>query len=127
MDRVKRPLLSTRGLTRALGWISLVMGLSLLSPTRAARLLGLGNRPRLMCAIGLRDIVIGTGLLRYRRPAFWLRMQALADAIDAAIVGKGLLTGTVDRVQGWSWLAFALGSGWAGIRRAHHLGTSAGE
>jgi hypothetical protein len=44
-----------------------------------------------MAVIGVRDVVIGLGLLRGRRPAGWLRAQAAADAVDATIVGLALL------------------------------------
>jgi hypothetical protein len=109
---------------RILGWISLVMGLTLLAPGRAARLFGLGRRPGLMAVIGVRDVVIGLGLLRGRRPAVWLRAQAAADAVDATIVGLALL-GVRGR-PGWrgdrgrrlAWLGLAVGGAVVALRSA---------
>lgn len=117
----------TRRLARAIGWASLPMGLTLLAPGRAARLFGLGERPRLMVAIGARDVVIGLGLLRARRPARWLRIHALADAVDATIVGVGLRTGAVARWRGTAWLAVALGSAWVALAEARRLGAADGR
>lgn len=97
-------------LARGLGWLSLAMGLTTLAPGRAARLFGLGDRPRLMRAIGARDLAIGLGLLRGRNPAAWLRLHALVDLADAALVGAGLLSGAFARRRAVAWLAFALGS-----------------
>ena len=110
-----------RRLVRAIGWVSLAMGLTLAAPGPSARLFGLGTRPRLMCAIGVRDLVIGLGLLRHRRPATWLRLHALADLVDAAIVGGGLLAGRVARWRGALWVAVALGSGWVSLAKARRL------
>ena len=98
---------------RILGWISLGMGLTLLAPGRAARL---------MAVIGVRDVVIGLGLLRGRRPVVWLRAQAAAGAVDATLVGLELLGAgghrggpghpgwRVDRGRRLAWLGLAVGS-----------------
>ena len=114
-------------LMRGFGWASLAMGLALLAPARAARLFGLGTRPRLMCAIAARDLVIGLGLLRHHQSAQWLRVQALADLVDAAIVGAGLMTGAVARRRGMAWLVVALGSGWASFVAARRLDVADGQ
>lgn len=100
-----------RTLARSIGWLSLGMGLTLLAPAKAARLFGLGDRPLLMCAIGVRDLAIGLGLLGRRNRASWLRAQALADVADATLVGAGVLSGAFARGRGATWLVVALGSG----------------
>jgi hypothetical protein len=110
-------------LIRGLGWIAVAMGLAALAPKRASRLFGLGDRSGLMRAIGARDFVIGLGLLSGRRRALWLQLQALADAVDATIVARGLRSGAVARRRGVAWLVFALGSGvfgWYQARQAPH-------
>ena len=89
-----------RALARGIGWASLAMGLALLAPARASRLFGLGARPALLRAIGARDLVVGLGLLRCGDRARWLRLQALADVADAALMGAGLLTGAFARGAG---------------------------
>ena len=121
---------------RILGRISPVMGLTRLAPGRAARLFGLGRRPGLMAVIGVRDVAIGLGLLRGRRPAVWLRAQAAADAVDATVVGLELLglsgrpgdsghpgdSGRpgrpVDRGRRLAWLGLAVGSAVVALRGA---------
>ncbi len=108
-------------LIRGIGWISVAMGFAALAPRRASRLFGLGNRPWLMRAIGARDLVIGLGLLSGRSRSRWLRIQALADAIDATFVALSLRSGAVAPGRGVAWLAFALGSGVFGWREARQL------
>jgi hypothetical protein len=115
---------------RVLGWISLGMGLTLLAPDRPARRFGLGRAARLMAVIGVRDVVIGLGLLRGRRPAVWLHAQAAADAVDATIVGLALLGvgghrggpghpgWRVDRGRHLAWLGLAVGSAVVALRSA---------
>ncbi|MDP9373117.1 MAG: hypothetical protein M3Q65_11835 [Chloroflexota bacterium] len=115
-----------RALARGIGWASLAMGLTILAPTRAARLFGLGARPALMRAIGARDLVIGLGLLRRGDSALWLRLQALADATDAALVGAGLLTNTFARGRAALWLIAALASAWCSLSLARRRDGRAG-
>ncbi|MDP9374112.1 MAG: hypothetical protein M3Q65_16960 [Chloroflexota bacterium] len=115
-----------RALVRGIGWASLAMGLTILAPARAARLFGLGARPALMRAIGARDLVIGLGLLRRGDSAPWLRLQALADATDAALVGAGLLTSTFARGRAALWLIAALVSAWCSLSLARRMDGRAG-
>lgn len=89
-----------RALARMVGWVGLAMGFTLLTPARAARLFGLGDWPSLMRAIGRRDLTIGLGLLTHADPAPWLRAQAAADVVDAALMAAGLRTSTLTR--GWA-------------------------
>ena len=106
---------------RGIGWISVAMGFAALAPAWASRLFGLGHRPGLMRAIGARDLVIGLGLLSGRRRARWLRLQALADAVDATIVALSLRSGAVATGRGVAWLVFALGSGAWSWRQARQM------
>lgn len=96
---------------RVLGPLSVAMGLSLLAPAHAARLFGLGERTGLMRAIAARDLVVGIGLLRSRRPAPWLRAHAVCDAVDGAGVAIALLRGAIPRWRGLAWLALAATGG----------------
>ena len=99
--------MTDRTITRALGWLSLGMGLTLLAPRRAAVLFGLGPRPALMRAIAARDIAIGAGLLAAPAPAPWLRAQAAADLLDAAILVHTLRARRGNRPRALTWLLFA--------------------
>jgi hypothetical protein len=104
-------LASERRVPVVLGWVSVGMGLSLLAPGLAARLFGMGDRPGLMRAIAVRDLVVGVGLLRSRRPAPWLRAHALCDAVDGTGVALALLRGAMPRWRGLAWLALAAAGG----------------
>jgi hypothetical protein len=97
-------------LFRSFGWMSISMGLAFAAPAQIGRLLGIRDQHLFMRAIGMRDFVIGMGLLRGRHRVLWLRLQALADLVDAAFVGRVLCTRTATR-RSLLWLIFALGSG----------------
>jgi hypothetical protein len=96
-----------RRVAAALGWASLAMGLCLLAPAPAARLFGLGDRTGLVRLIAARDVLVAAGLLRGRRPARWLGVQALCDALDATGVTVSLLRGRMPVGRGAAWLATA--------------------
>ena len=102
--RVDRP--------RVLACISIAMGLCLLTPTRAARLFGLGSRPGLMTAIASRDLAIG--LLLYfdlSRRATWLRLHAMANLVDGTGVGIALCLRRMPAGRGLGWLLLAIVGG----------------
>ena len=114
--------MTDRTITRALGWLSLGMGLTLLAPGRAAQLFGLGPRPALMRAIATRDIAIGAGLLATRVPAPWLRAQAAADLLDAALLVHTLRNRRGNRPRALAWLLFASGAAVVALNAAGRAG-----
>ena len=64
------------GLARAVGWVSLGLGLALVaSPARTVKRLGMSERPNLGRLLGARDLVLGAGLLRGQSEATWLRAR----------------------------------------------------
>ncbi|QRK12548.1 hypothetical protein JQX13_22485 [Archangium violaceum] len=76
-------------LRRALGWGSVGSGLVLLAfADRVCRLLQLRDRSAHVRAAGLRDVIIGLGIVtrRDRRP--WLWARSLSDAFDSAWLWK---------------------------------------
>jgi hypothetical protein len=79
-------------LSRALGWFSLGLGAAeLLAGRRMARALGLEHRTPLFRLFGLREILVGLGILaRPNSPALlWARVGG--DAVDlAALAAEGL-------------------------------------
>ena len=86
------------GLARAVGWVSVGLGLALVaSPARTARQLGMGERPNLGRLLGARDLVLGVGLLRGGNEAAWLRARGIADALDAALILGGAALGAFPR------------------------------
>ncbi|HVV00643.1 MAG TPA: SRPBCC family protein [Verrucomicrobiae bacterium] len=71
-----------------LGWFSIGLGIAeLAAPRRAARFMGVKNRPALMRSLGLREVATGLGILTRKRPANWLWARVAGDAVDLAILG----------------------------------------
>ena len=101
------------GLARAVGWVSLGLGLALVeSPApRTVKRLGMGERPNLGRLLGARDLVLGAGLLRGQSEATWLRVRGLADALDAALILGGLSLGVFPK--GRAPVGFASATGFA--------------
>jgi hypothetical protein len=88
------------GLARALGWISIGVGLAAVAaPGPLSKVLGLGDRPNLGRFLGVRDLVLGTGLLRGQNTAAWCRARGIADALDVALIIVGVATGAFRRDQ----------------------------
>ncbi|HEY0093976.1 MAG TPA: hypothetical protein VGB96_06615 [Archangium sp.] len=73
----------------ALGWGSVGSGLVLLAfADRIRRLLQLRGRSGHLRAAGVRDIVIGLGLVRQRDRRPWLWARSISDALDTAWLWK---------------------------------------
>ena len=90
------------GLTRALGWVSVGVGLAALAaPVPVMNVFGIGERPKIGRFLGARDIVLGAGLLRGEDKAAWARARGVSDALDAALIVGGAATGAFrrDRAQ----------------------------
>jgi uncharacterized membrane protein len=78
------------GRSRALGWLSVGLGLvSFAAPRFSARLMGVGDRGRsrtMMRAVGLREIACGVGLLAgWSTGSIWARLAG--DAMDIGALG----------------------------------------
>jgi uncharacterized membrane protein len=81
------------GLASALGWFSIGLGLAeVAAPSSVARLIGIGHRPRLLQAFGLREIASGIGILAGRHPASWLQARVGGDVLDLAALGSSLVS-----------------------------------
>ncbi len=86
------------GLARALGWVSIGVGLTIVAaPARLMKAIGLGDRPNLGRLLGVRDLVLGTGLLLGQNTAGWCRARGVADALDVALIVGGAAAGTFRR------------------------------
>jgi hypothetical protein len=85
-------------LARTLGWVSIGGGLAVEAiPRPLMKVLGLGDRPKLARLLGVRELVIGTGLLRSNNTAAWCRARGIADALDVALIVVGASAGVVRR------------------------------
>jgi hypothetical protein len=87
------------GLVRALGWVSIGVGLAAVATLRPLMdTFGLGDRPNLGSILGTRDLVLGTGLLLgQNNTAAWCRARGIADALDVAIIIVGAASGAFRR------------------------------
>jgi hypothetical protein len=73
----------------SLGWGSVGTGLVLLAfAGRVCRLMRLPGRTRLVRALGVRDVLIGLGVVRGRHRLPWLWARSLSDALDTAYLWK---------------------------------------
>jgi hypothetical protein len=78
-------------LARALGWFSIALGTAeLLSGRRLARSLGMEHRTPLFRLFGLREILVGLGILTRPADARLLWARVGGDALDLAALAAGL-------------------------------------
>ena len=82
---------------RALGWLSLALGVTqLAAPRMLASGVGLrkasGGTQRLMRLLGARELLSGVGLLRHRHPRGWLWARVAGDVMDLALLGSAIKT-----------------------------------
>jgi len=78
-------------LARFLGWFSIGLGTAQIAAPRAlCRLVGAngdGLAPRLMRAMGAREITQGAGILVRPRPTAWLWSRVAGDVLDLTLLG----------------------------------------
>ena len=99
-----------RKLARAIGWLSIGVGAVLVAtPARGTRGFGMGERPNLGRFLGARHLVIGAALLRGGNLASWLKVRAISDAGDAALLIGGVATGAFPRGKAMFGVAVATG------------------
>ncbi len=96
------------GLARGLGWVSIGVGLAVIAaPAPLMNAFGLGDRPNLGRFLGVRDLVLGVGILRGQNVGAWGR--GIADALDGALILGGAVTGAFRRDRAPIGLAAAAG------------------
>lgn len=88
-----------RKLARGIGWLSVGVGLTLVAaPKLTVRAFGMGKRPNLGRFLGVRDLVVGAGLLsQSENLAPWLQARAISDAVDATLFLAGAASGAFPR------------------------------
>jgi hypothetical protein len=102
------------GLARALGWVSIGVGLAALAvPGPLMKAIGLGDRPNLGRFLGARDLVLGMGLLRGQNTAPWCRARGIADALDVALIIGGAAAGAFRRDR--APIGFATGASFSAL------------
>ena len=102
------------GLARALGWVSIGVGLAALAvPGPLMKAIGLGDRPSLGRCLGARDLVLGMGLLWGQNTAAWCRARGIADALDVALIIGGAAAGAFRRDR--APIGFATGASFSAL------------
>lgn len=72
---------------RFLGWFSIGLGLAeILFPKKLARMIGAPPHPARTRMMGLREVVMGAGILGTPRPSKWLKARVAGDAADLAFL-----------------------------------------
>ncbi|HEY8602000.1 MAG TPA: hypothetical protein VIL85_26475 [Thermomicrobiales bacterium] len=100
-----------QSIARGTGVASLGLGaLMTAAPGRMSRLFGMGAYRRVVLFLGVRDLIIGTGLISGRSPRLWLRARAVADAGDAVLLAGGLYRGVFARGKAVLGIGVAIGS-----------------
>jgi uncharacterized membrane protein len=95
---------------RALGWLSIGLGLAaVLAPRPLARLTGLGEADTLLRLVGCRELASGAGLLTQRRTAPWLWARVAGDAMDLLLVGSAARNGNPGRRRAWTTVGVLAG------------------
>ncbi len=98
------------GLARTLGWVSIGVGLSAIAaPVTLMRAFGMGDRPKLGHFLGVRDLVLGVGILRGQNAGAWVRARGIANALDGALIIGGAATGAFRRDRAPIGLSTAVG------------------
>ena len=101
------------GLAHALGWFSIGLGLAeMLAPKEMTNLIGMEDTEanhHLLRAYGLREFIVGAGILSHARPTGWVWGRVAGDAMDLATLAtatnapnadKGKLAGAAAAVIG---------------------------
>lgn len=88
VSRLERLKPNDQQLTQLLGWFSIGVGLAaLIGPRALGRAIGVGDRPALLRAVGMRELASGLGLLSERAPGAWAWSRVGGDAMDLALLG----------------------------------------
>jgi hypothetical protein len=102
------------GLARALGWVSIGVGLAAVAaPGPLMKAIGLGDRPKLGRFLGVRDLLLGTGLLLGQNTAAWCRARGVADTLDVALIVGGTAAGAFRRDR--APIGVATGAGFSAL------------
>ena len=83
--------------------------------------LGLGDRPKVARLLGVRELVIGTGLLLGQNTAAWCRLRGIADALDVTLIIVGAAIGVVQRDRAPIGVASGAGFSTLSFWLAHRL------
>jgi len=103
LDEIRRRVdtVDPERLARALGWLSIGLGLAeIVTPRLVETLTGIRDRRGALRLAGARELATGIGILSRPRDARWLWARVAGDAMDLALLGEALprSNGTTGRV-----------------------------
>ena len=111
-----------RTIARGVGVVSIGLGLFMtVAPGAASDLFGMTGYSRIVRLLGLRDLVIGAGLLSGLAPRRWVLARAVSDTGDAAMLAGGAATGAFTRLLAVPGIGVALGFARLGFWLARRL------
>ena len=111
-----------QAIARGVGVVSIGLGIFLAAvPDRASLLLGMDGYRQIVLALGLRDLVIGAGLVSGRVPRLWVIARAVSDAADAVMLVGGATTGAFSRRMAVPGIGVALSSSGLGFWLSRRL------
>lgn len=87
-----------RSVARGLAWFGIGLGLAeVLAPRAVARAAGLAGHEGVLQLFGLREIASGVVILASENPEAWLWTRVLGDALDGALLTRGMASDNPDR------------------------------
>jgi hypothetical protein len=89
-------------LAAGLGWFSIGLGLGeLLAPNAMARIIGSKQRPMVLRALGVREIMSGVGILSSKGAArtAWVWSRVAGDALDLTLLGNSFRSRKVNKAK----------------------------
>jgi hypothetical protein len=117
-------------LARFLGWFSVALGAAQLSAPRAmCRLVGAdaeGLAPKVMRAMGLRELTQGIGILVRPKPTGWLWSRVAGDGLDLSLLGVIAARHPSRRARTGFAIANVLPIAVADVFESRHLAQSSG-
>lgn len=103
--------MAREGLPRALGWLSMGLGVAeLFGARRLSQTLGVRRGEPLVRGFGARELLAGVGLLARFKPRPWLWARVAGDVLDLTALGRALREPGVKRGAVFGVLAFVAGS-----------------
>lgn len=81
-------------ISRALGWLSLGVGVAqIVAPRVLCRLTGIPPTPRVMRLFGMRELACGIGILTQQERGPWLQARVAGDVLDLVALAAAAVSG----------------------------------